>query len=186
MRSAQANTRSASKFTCRTSKKTPFPYRSLKREQRNVSPPRPALCVSGGRDSVGRRASAGADGMRSSMEGVAARIEAVLPELVAIRRNIHAHPEIGREERRTAALVADRLRAWGIQTTENVGGFGVVGTLRGRRPGQGAIGLRADMDALAIVEQTGLPYASTNAGRMHACGHDGHTAMLLGAARVLA
>jgi amidohydrolase len=119
-------------------------------------------------------------------EGMAARIQAVLPELIAIRRDIHAHPELGFEERRTAALVAAKLREWGIETTETVGGFGVVGTLRGKRPGQGAIGLRADMDALAIKEETGLPYASTNAGRMHACGHDGHTAMLLGAAHLLA
>lgn len=115
-----------------------------------------------------------------------ARIERHLPELVALRRDIHAHPELGMEETRTAALVADRLRRWGIETTEGVGRTGVVGTLRGRRPGQGAIALRADMDALALTERTGLPYASANAGRMHACGHDGHTAMLLGAARVLA
>jgi len=115
-----------------------------------------------------------------------ARIARHLPELIAIRRDIHAHPELGMEERRTAALVAERLRAWGLETVEGVGRFGVVGTLKGRRPGQGAIGLRADMDALAMTEQTGLPYASTIPGRMHACGHDGHTAMLLGAARVLA
>ena len=117
---------------------------------------------------------------------MAARIQAVLPELIAIRRDIHAHPELGFEERRTAALVAAKLREWGIETTETVGGFGVVGTLRGKRPGQGAIGLRADMDALAIKEETGLPYASTKAGRMHACGHDGHTASVLGAAHLLA
>jgi hippurate hydrolase len=118
--------------------------------------------------------------------GLRTRIEAVLPEVVAIRRDIHAHPELGREERRTSALVAQKLREWGIEVAEHVGGFGVVGTLRGKRPGQGAIGLRADMDALALFEQTSLPYASTNSGRMHACGHDGHTAMLLGAAKVLA
>jgi amidohydrolase len=117
---------------------------------------------------------------------VRARIEALLPEIVAIRRDIHARPELGREERRTSALVAQKLREWGIEVAEQMGGFGVVGTLRGKRPGQGAIGLRADMDALALIEQTSLPYASTNAGRMHACGHDGHTAMLLGAAKVLA
>ena len=115
-----------------------------------------------------------------------ARIARHLPALVALRRDIHAHPELGMEETRTAALVATELRALGLETTEGVGRFGVVATLRGRRPGQGAIGLRADMDALALTEQTGLPYASTHAGRMHACGHDGHTAMLLGAARVLA
>jgi len=109
-----------------------------------------------------------------------------LPELVALRHDIHAHPELGMEETRTAALVAERLRAWGLEVTEGVGRFGVVATLRGKRPGQGAIGLRADMDALALTEHTGLPYASANPGRMHACGHDGHTAMLLGAVQVLA
>ncbi|MGG5890499.1 M20 aminoacylase family protein [Falsiroseomonas sp. HC035] len=115
-----------------------------------------------------------------------ARIARLLPDLVTLRRDIHAHPELGMEETRTAALVAERLRALGLETTEGVGRFGVVGTLRGRRPGQGAIGLRADMDALALTEQTALPYASTASGRMHACGHDGHTTMLLGAAQILA
>jgi hippurate hydrolase len=115
-----------------------------------------------------------------------ARIAQLLPDLVGVRRDIHAHPELGMEETRTAALVAERLRAMGLETTEGVGRFGVVGTLRGRRPGQGAIGLRADMDALALTEQTGLPYASTASGRMHACGHDGHTTMLIGAAQILA
>ena len=107
-------------------------------------------------------------------------------ELAAIRRELHAHPELGLEEHRTAAVVAERLRAWGIETTEGVGGTGVVGTIKGNLPGQRAIGLRADMDALALTEQTGLPYASTYSGRMHACGHDGHTTMLLGAGRQLA
>ncbi|MBR0642800.1 M20 aminoacylase family protein [Plastoroseomonas hellenica] len=115
-----------------------------------------------------------------------ARIEAILPDLLAVRRDIHAHPELGFEETRTAALVAEKLRSWGIETTEGVGRTGVVGTVRGTRPGQGAIGLRCDMDCLALIETTGLPYASTTAGRMHACGHDGHTTMLLGAARLLA
>lgn len=109
-----------------------------------------------------------------------------LEELVAIRRDIHAHPEMGMEEKRTSAIVAAKLRAWGVEVTENVGGPGVVGVVRGNRPGQRAIGLRADMDALPIHEQTGLPHASTNPGVMHACGHDGHTTMLLGAARYLA
>ncbi len=108
------------------------------------------------------------------------------PELTAIRRDIHAHPEMGLEEVRTAALVAAKLREWGVEVTEGVGGTGVVGTIRGKLPGQRAIGLRADMDALAIHEATGAPHASKNAGTMHACGHDGHTAMLLGAARHLA
>ncbi|MBY0339347.1 MAG: amidohydrolase [Acetobacteraceae bacterium] len=114
------------------------------------------------------------------------RIAAHLPELVAIRRDIHAHPELGFEEVRTPALVAAELRKLGLPVTEGVGRTGVVATLKGRRPGQGAIALRADMDALALREMTGLPYASATEGKMHACGHDGHTTMLLGAARVLA
>jgi len=114
-----------------------------------------------------------------------ARIRALQPELTAIRRDIHAHPEMGMEEVRTSALVAETLRGWGLEVTEGVGKYGVVATLKGRRPGQRAIGLRCDMDALAIEEATQLPHASTNKGVMHACGHDGHTAMLLGAARHL-
>jgi hippurate hydrolase len=116
-------------------------------------------------------------------------LDAIAPyrdELVAIRRDIHAHPEMGLEEVRTAALVAGKLRDFGVEVTEGVGGTGVVGVLRGKRPGQRAVGLRADMDALMIHEATGLPYASTRPGVMHACGHDGHTTMLLGAARYLA
>jgi hippurate hydrolase len=107
-------------------------------------------------------------------------------ELAAIRQDIHAHPELGMEEVRTSALVARELRALGIEVTEGVGRFGVVGSIRGKRPGQRVIGLRADMDALQIPEATGLPYASQHPGLMHACGHDGHTTMLLGAARWLA
>ncbi len=113
-------------------------------------------------------------------------IAAHLPELVAIRRDIHAHPELGLEETRTSEMVAAKLREWGIETTTGIGGTGVVGTIRGRRPGQRSIGLRADMDALAIFEQTGLGHASTAPGKMHACGHDGHTTLLLGAAKQLA
>ena len=108
------------------------------------------------------------------------------PGIAAIRQDIHAHPELGLEEVRTAAVVAEKLKSWGIAVTEGIGGTGVVGTIVGKRQGQRAIGLRADMDALALIESTELPYASTIPGRMHACGHDGHTAMLLGAARYLA
>ncbi len=115
-----------------------------------------------------------------------AAIAASHDELTAIRRDIHAHPEMGLEEVRTAALVAEKLRGWGIEVTEGVGKTGVVGVVRGKLPGQRSIGLRADMDALAIPEQTGLGYASANPGVMHACGHDGHTTMLLGAAKYLA
>ena len=107
-------------------------------------------------------------------------------EFTAIRRDIHAHPELGLEEHRTARLVADRLREWGVEVTEGVGKTGVVGVIRGNGPGQRAIGLRADMDCLALEELTGLPHASKFPGRMHACGHDGHTTMLLAAARYLA
>ena len=113
-------------------------------------------------------------------------VQAWQPELAAIRQDIHAHPELGMEEVRTAALVARELRALGIEVTEGVGKLGVVGTVKGTRPGQRVIGLRADMDALQIPEATGLPYASKHEGLMHACGHDGHTTMLLGAARYLA
>jgi hippurate hydrolase len=112
-------------------------------------------------------------------------LRAMQPELAAIRQDIHAHPEIGMEEQRTSALVAARLREYGLQVEEGIGTYGVVATLKGRLPGQRAIGLRADMDALLINEATGLPYASTNSGKMHACGHDGHTTMLLGAAKYL-
>lgn len=102
-----------------------------------------------------------------------------------IRHHIHHHPELAYEEHDTAALVADKLEQWGWQVTRGVGKTGVVGTLR---VGDGArsIGIRADMDALPIVEATGLPYASGTHGKMHACGHDGHTAMLLAAAKHLA
>ena len=105
-------------------------------------------------------------------------------DLVDLRRDLHAYPEIAFEERRTSDLVANRLRRNGIRVARGLAQTGVVGTLeRGAGP---AVGLRADMDALELSERTALPYASRNAGRMHACGHDGHTAMLLGAAQYLA
>ena len=106
-------------------------------------------------------------------------------ELSSIRRDIHAHPELGLEEYRTADLVARKLEEWGIEVHRNVGKTGVVGVLRNGN-GQASVGLRADMDALPIQEATGLPYASQTPGLMHACGHDGHTTMLLGAAKYLA
>jgi amidohydrolase len=113
------------------------------------------------------------------------------PEIQAWRRDIHEYPELGYEERRTSTFVADRLREFGCdEVVTGLGGTGVVGVIKGRRPGGHgdvkSIGLRADMDALPIEEATGLPYASRTPGKMHACGHDGHTAMLLGAARYLA
>ncbi|EFH13515.1 M20 aminoacylase family protein [Teichococcus cervicalis] len=106
-------------------------------------------------------------------------------ELTALRQDLHANPELGLEEHRTAAIVAEKLESWGIEVHRGIGRTGVVGVVRGR-PGNRAVGLRADMDALPMQEMTGLPYASTVSGKMHACGHDGHTAMLLGAARCLA
>ena len=123
--------------------------------------------------------------MLSAMDDMNRRMEALAPEMRAIRRDIHRHPELAYEEKRTAGIVAARLREWGIETHEGIGGTGVVGVLSAGASTR-AIGLRADMDALPIREATGLPYASTREDRHHACGHDGHTAMLLCAARYLA
>ncbi len=106
-------------------------------------------------------------------------------DLTKIRRDIHAHPEIGFHEHRTAAIVAARLAEWGVEVHRGLGGTGVVGVIRGNRPGR-RIGLRADMDALPMTEATGAIHASVNPGAFHGCGHDGHTTMLLGAARYLA
>ena len=106
-------------------------------------------------------------------------------EFVALRRKLHSEPELAYHEKKTSALVAERLRSGGYDVSETIGGTGVVGTLRNGL-GEKSIGIRADMDALPIVEATGLPYASTTPGVMHACGHDGHTAILLAAARHLA
>ena len=115
-----------------------------------------------------------------------AALQVYEPELIGIRQDIHRHPEVGFEETRTAALVAGRLRAWGLEVTEGIAKTGVVATLKGRLPGQRAIGLRADLDALHIQEVPNRGHGSTVPGKMHACGHDGHTTMLLGAARYLA
>ncbi|MAI99044.1 MAG: amidohydrolase [Nisaea sp.] len=105
-------------------------------------------------------------------------------DLTAIRRDIHAHPELGFEEHRTADIVAEKLTSWGIEVTRGIGKTGVVGTLRvGNDPR--SIGLRADMDALPILEANTFAHRSQHNGKMHACGHDGHTAMLLGAAHYL-
>lgn len=113
------------------------------------------------------------------------RIKSYQDALVAVRRDIHAHPELGLETHRTADIVAGLLSSWGIEVHRMVKGAGVVGVLRNGN-GPRAIGLRADMDALPINEATGVGYKSTRPGVQHACGHDGHTTMLLGAARYLA
>jgi len=115
------------------------------------------------------------------------RIAEFHDDMTAWRRDIHAHPELGLQETRTSAVVQERLRQFGVdEIITGLARTGVVGVIRGRSASDRAIGLRADMDALPIHEETGLPYASENPGVMHACGHDGHTAMLLGTARYLA
>ncbi len=121
------------------------------------------------------------------------RVAQVMPRVIDWRRDIHQHPELSGQEVRTAKLVATQLRAMGIDVRENVGGTGVVGVLKGGKPGA-VVALRADMDALPVTEETDLPFKSTvrttfagqDVGVMHACGHDAHTSMLLGAAQVLA
>lgn len=111
-------------------------------------------------------------------------------DITAWRHDLHAHPELGYDVHRTAASVVEKLKAFGVdEVIPGIGRTGVVGVIKGRLPGKGGrqvIGLRADMDALPIVEANDVPYKSTVPGKMHACGHDGHTAMLLGAARYLA
>jgi len=115
------------------------------------------------------------------------RIAAMQPEIAAWRQDIHAHPELMFDVQRTAASVAEKLKAFGCdEVVPGIGRTGVVGVIRGGRPGDKVVGLRADMDALPIEEANDLPYKSTVPGKMHACGHDGHTAMLLGAAKYLA
>src|SRR5947199_9983471 len=114
------------------------------------------------------------------------RIEGFADELTAIRRDLHAHPELGFEEVRTSGIVADKLKQWGIEVHRGLGGTGVVGVLKGKGNGGKRIGLRADMDALPMEANTNLKWRSTIPGRFHGCGHDGHTTMLLGTARYLA
>ena len=117
------------------------------------------------------------------------RIAEFHADMTAWRQDFHQHPELGLEEHRTSAIVQAKLREFGVDEVHVMAGTGVVGVIRGSAPGNApnaAIGLRADMDALPILEETGKPYASQTPGVMHACGHDGHTTMLLGAARYLA
>ncbi|CAN7364879.1 M20 family metallopeptidase [Bosea sp. LjRoot90] len=113
--------------------------------------------------------------------GIAASVE----EFIALRRDLHRHPELAFRETRTSAIVAKRLESYGYEVTTGLAGTGVIGQLR-KGDGSRRLGLRADMDALPIAEQTNLPYASETAGVMHACGHDGHTTILLAAAKRLA
>src|SRR5262249_2674634 len=108
-------------------------------------------------------------------------------EMTEWRRDLHAHPELALQETRTSAVVQEKPRTFGVdEIIPGLARTGVVGVIRGHGVSTRAIGLRADMDALPIVEETGLTYASQNRGVMHACGHDGHTTMLLGAAKYLA
>jgi amidohydrolase len=113
-------------------------------------------------------------------------IDALVPEMKEWRHHIHAHPETAFEETATSALVAEKLRSFGLEVHTGMAKTGVVGVLRGRGAPDNAIGLRADLDALHVLERSGVAYASRNEGKMHACGHDGHTTMLLGAAKALA
>jgi hippurate hydrolase len=119
------------------------------------------------------------------------RVADLQADIAGWRQDLHAHPELLYEVHRTAAFVAEKLKEFGCdEVVTGIGRTGVVGVIKGRKPAEGqevrTLGLRADMDALPLEEITGLPYASKNPGKMHACGHDGHTAMLLGAARYLA
>lgn len=122
------------------------------------------------------------------MSSIDPKIHALSAEVARWRQDFHAHPEVLYDVQRTAGIVADKLRAFGCdEVVTGLGRTGVVGLIRGRTDTRGrVIGLRADMDALPMSEQTNLPYASKTPGKMHACGHDGHTAMLLGAAQLLA
>lgn len=143
---------------------------------------------------LGHGAVAGAQVLdETTLQDLGARIEALQPRMVEWRRDIHQHPELSGQEVRTAALVAAHLRSLGLEVSTGVGGHGVVGLLRGGRPGK-VVALRADMDALPVAEITGLPFASratqlhmgVESPVMHACGHDGHTAMLMAVAEALA
>ncbi len=121
----------------------------------------------------------------SGLHAVTDTMKSLQGEMVSWRRDLHAHPELGFAESRTSAFIQERLRSFGVDEIHGFTGTGVVGVIRGK-DGDGAIGLRADIDALPIPEESGVPYASTHPGVMHACGHDGHTSMLLGAAKYLA
>ncbi|MCU7645215.1 M20 aminoacylase family protein [Pseudomonas piscis] len=118
-------------------------------------------------------------------QAILPEVHALTPSMTTLRQHLHAHPELSYEEFETSRLVAAKLREWGYEVHQGLAGTGVVGSLRKGRSSR-VIGLRADMDALPILESSGLPYASRHEGKMHACGHDGHTAMLLAAGQCLA
>ena len=120
-----------------------------------------------------------------SQEGLLPDLLAAAPALARLRQDLHAHPELCFEELRTAQVIAENLAAWGVEVHRGIGRTGVVGVIHGRA-GKRAVGLRADMDALPVTEHNRFPHASRHPGRMHACGHDGHVAMLLAAAQHLA
>jgi len=108
-----------------------------------------------------------------------------LEEMIAIRRHLHANPELSKSEVNTARFISEKLTSWGIPHQTGIAGHGIVGLIAGQMPGSKVIALRADMDALPILEENKVPYVSKNPGVMHACGHDVHMASLLGAARIL-
>lgn len=120
------------------------------------------------------------------IEQLRSQVSTIYGSVVAWRRDFHQHPELSGQEKRTSGIVAAHLRDLGLEVEENIGGYGVVGILRGKAGPGPTIGFRADMDALPLQEQTDFPYASQVPGVMHACGHDAHTAMLMGTAQVLA
>src|SRR5712692_3194977 len=119
------------------------------------------------------------------MRGLLEEVEEFEPRIIELRRRVHEHPELAYHEVETARLIANRLKPLGIDVRTGVGGTGVLGVLKGERPGK-VVALRADMDALPVQEMVELPFKSKVEGVMHACGHDSHVAMLLGAAMLLA
>ncbi|MFH1297310.1 MAG: M20 family metallopeptidase [Bacteroidota bacterium] len=123
------------------------------------------------------------------MDKIKAQIQTLshlyFPEIVGIRSHLHQHPELSKEEKKTSGFIGDTLDRYGIPYRRGVAGFGVVGLIEGKNPGQRCVALRADMDALPVKEMNETPYASQEEGKMHACGHDVHMACLLGAARIL-
>lgn len=122
--------------------------------------------------------------MEQKINEIIEYVDSLETEIINIRRDIHENPEVGFDLERTSGIVAQLIKSWGLKVETNIGKTGVVGTLEGGKKGK-TIALRADMDALPMEEENDVPYKSKNKGRMHACGHDGHTAMLLGAAKAL-